>query len=141
MAERTVLLIDDSEDERELYEAGLPVYGFRVTCRQSLDRLEQEIEGARPDVIVLSLRLGDEETWARLEALQFGAALRIPGVLLTGSVRGDAANRTRALANGCAAFVVKPCAPDTLAAILGAVLRGERGLVVMRPEEFVDGRG
>ena len=136
MPETSLLFVDPNEDERDVYAAGLPVYGFRVHCLNSLDGLEAAVERARPEALVMNLRLGDDETWGRLEALQFGAALNVPGILLTGSIRTDAANRTRAMAHGCAAFVVKPCAPNTLASILRAVLAGERGLVVMRPEQF-----
>ena len=136
LAQLSVLLIDENEDERKLYAAGLPGYGFRVRCLPSLDGLEHAVEEGRPDTILMNLRLGDDETWARLLGLQFGASVNVPGVLLTGSIRSDAANRIRAMANGCAAFVVKPCAPDTLASILRAVVSGERGMVIMRPEEF-----
>jgi len=47
LAQLSVLLIDENEDERELYAAGLPGYGFRVRCLPSLDGLEQAVEEGR----------------------------------------------------------------------------------------------
>ena len=49
----------------------------------------------------------------RPEAIRCGALLDVPGILLTGSIRPDRANRVRARDIGCAAFVAKPCIPIT----------------------------
>jgi len=133
-----VLLVSDNADEREMYEHGLPEYGFTVRALDGLEEIPTAVEAWRPDVLLLMLRLGDDRTWAALESLQCGAAVRVPGVLLTGSVRADAANRLRANANGCAAFVAKPCAPDRLAAVLRAVIAGARGLILTRASELAE---
>lgn len=135
MAEPTVLLVTDSEEERDLYTSALPMYGFRVSSTNLAD-IRAVVDRLRPDVLVLNIRLGADSTWALLEEIQCGGMLRVPGVLVTGSVRPDAANRLRASANGCAAFVATPCTPAALARILLSVLAGERGLTILRPEQF-----
>lgn len=132
----SVLLFNDNMDERELYEQGLALHGFRVSSVDDLDAIGPAVTERSPDAMVLCLRLGDDETWSILETMQCGAAINVPGVLVTGSIRPDAANRLRASLNGCAAFVVKPCPPDALAAVLRAVLAGARGLIVTRGAEF-----
>ena len=63
------------------------------------------MEESQPRVVVFSLELEDPTAWRGLEDLQCGRLLGVPGVVLTASVRPDGANRLRAGANGCAAFV------------------------------------
>jgi len=130
-----MLLVTDSDDERDLYRSAMPLHGFRVSC-VALQDVSWAVGEQRPDVLVLNMRLGADETWAQLEEMQCGGALNVPGVLLTGSVRADGANRLRARNNGCAAFVATPCSPAGLARILRSVISGARGLVVMQPERF-----
>jgi CheY-like chemotaxis protein len=136
VAEPTVLLVTDSDEERDLYSSSLPMYGFRVSCVDAVEDVRHSVEAVQPDVLVLNIRLGAESTWEVLEQIQCGGALNVPGVLVTGSIRPDAANRLRARANGCAAFVATPCTPVDLAAILRSVLAGERDLTILRPEGF-----
>lgn len=135
MVRSRVLLVCDNEDERELYVSGLAAHGFALTIA-NLDDITAGVQGERPDLLLLSLRLGDEQTWQLLEEIGCGSLLGVPGVIVTGSIRGDAANRVRASGGGCAAFVAKPCTPDALAEVLRAVLGGARGLVVMDPSRF-----
>jgi DNA-binding response OmpR family regulator len=132
---RSILLVSDNDDDRELYEAGLASHGFTVQSVR-LEDLADGVDKCRPGLLLFSLRLGDNETWRLLEDAGWGSRLGVPGVLLTGSIRGDAANRMRASDGGCAAFVAKPCTPDALAGVLRSVLAGARGLVVMDPSRF-----
>ncbi|MBA3887957.1 MAG: response regulator [Acidobacteria bacterium] len=141
MRSPTVLLVGDNQDEREMYEASLPLLSFVVHSIDNLANVRSALEQHNPAVLVLNLRLDDEMTWTLLEEARCGSAFSVPGVLLTGSVRGDAANRVRARANGCAAFVAKPCPPDALAAVLHAVLAGARDLIVMDPLRFASDHG
>ena len=131
-----VLLVSDNEDERELYESGLPLLGFSVESATRLEDLQARLAGTTADILLLNLRLGDDETWRLLEEIRCGESLGVPGVVLTGSVRGDAANRVRARVGGCAAFVAKPCTPEALASVLRAVHAGARALEVMEPMRF-----
>jgi DNA-binding response OmpR family regulator len=130
-----ILLVSDNDDERDLYASGLQAYDFEVHTA-GLHDLIQEAERHQPQLLLLSLRLGDDETWRLLEEVGCGTRFGVPGVLLTGSIRADAANRLRARAGGCAAFVAKPCTPEALAGVLRKVLGGARGLVVMDSSRF-----
>ena len=141
MTQPSVLLVSDSSDERELYEWGLEPQGFRVSTIPDLSGLRDAVARVQPDVLVLNLRLGDSETWESIEQLQCGGELGLPGVILTGSIRPDAANRDRAALNGCAAFVAKPCTPDALAAVLREVLQGRHGLIITDAAEFLSRAG
>ena len=136
MRVRPVLLLTDHPDDGEMYVTGLARHGFRVKLADEFEDLATTIRCAEPDAVVLDMKLGDQHLWSRLEAIRCGDHLNVPGILLTGSIRADRANRIRARDIGCAAFVAKPCIPDHLAPILDAVISGERGLIVRYPERF-----
>jgi CheY-like chemotaxis protein len=83
----------------------------------------------RPHVIVMELVPEPDAAWAFIErccADNFGAAL----IVLTSLIRPDAANRQRARALGCAAFVAKPCSVLQLVDVVARVRRGSRGLEI-----------
>jgi DNA-binding response OmpR family regulator len=107
-----------------------------VELADEIEDMPTAIREAQPEAVVLDLKLGDQRVWSHLEAIRCGSDLDVPGILLTGSVRPDRANRLRARDIGCAAFVAKPCIPDHLAPILRAVISGDRGLIVRDPETF-----
>ena len=136
MPPRSVLLLTDHPDDGEMYVAGLAAHGFYVKLADDFDDLATAIRAGEPDAVVLDVRLGDQRLWSQLEAIRCGDLLNVPGILLTGSIRADGANRLRARDIGCAAFVVKPCLPEHLAQILRAVMAGKRGLIVRHPEKY-----
>lgn len=140
MRVRPVLLLSDHPDDGQMYVTGLAKHGFRVELAEEIEDMATAIRDARPEAVVLDLKLGDQRLWSHLEAIRCGAKLDVPGILLTGSVRPDRANRLRARDIGCAAFVAKPCIPDHLAPILRAVISGHRGLIVQYPETFTSDR-
>ena len=76
---------------------------------------------SRLDIVLADLTLSGGDGWQLLHALKREARTRdIPVVLLTGH---DAPSlRERAQHEGCAAFFLKPCLPDELAAELRHVL-------------------
>jgi DNA-binding response OmpR family regulator len=136
MRVRPVLLLTDHPDDGEMYVTGLASHGFRVNVADDFEDMATAIRRAEAEAVVLDMKLGDPQLWSRLEAIRCGGLLDVPGILLTGSIRADRANRIRARDIGCAAFVAKPCLPDHLAPILHAVISGDRGLVVRYPERF-----
>ena len=140
MPQDSVLLVGGNIDDREIYGIGLTLYGFCVVTIEDVRGVRPAIEEFQPRVVVFSLELDDPAAWRGLEDLQCGRVLGVPGVVLTASVRPDGANRLRASANGCAAFVAKPCSPDELACVLRAVLSGARGLIILRAAEFASGK-
>lgn len=136
MRVRPVLLLTDHPDDGGMYVTGLAKHGFRVDLADVFDDMAGAIRDAQPDAVVLDMKLGDQQLWSRLETIRCGGLFNVPGILLTGSIRPDRANRIRARDIGCAAFVAKPCIPDHLAPILRAVIAGDRGLIVRHPERF-----
>lgn len=106
-----VLVIDDNRLVRELFVSSLTERGAR--CRAAASGAEglARIAEEKPDVVVLDLALPDGDGTdfvPRLRALAPG--VRIVGV----SAHAGAGDRTRALAAGMDAFIVKPVPLDGL---------------------------
>jgi CheY-like chemotaxis protein len=118
-----VLLVDDLEDQRELYRQYLHFAGYDVAvARDGYEAVDRALR-LRPDVVIMDLSMPGVdgfETTQRLKVLE--ATRRIPVIALTayGSLP-----REWALAAGCAAYVRKPCYPNELADQISAVLESE----------------
>lgn len=108
-----VLVVDDFQDNREMFAEFLLLSGFRVaqaaTGREALERAFALI----PDVILMDLSLPELDGWEATRRLKGDARTRhIPVVALTGHVLADHSRDARDA--GCDAFLTKPCLPDTL---------------------------
>jgi CheY-like chemotaxis protein len=109
MAPKSVLLVEDDDAARSLFEESLEMAGFSVRsiplAAQTFDALRQEI----PDVIVLDLgmprgSLQGMEMLARLREVEAWRA--IPVVILSGF--GEVVNRDVTSRLGVAAVLAKP---------------------------------
>jgi two-component system cell cycle response regulator DivK len=121
-----VLLVDTSQDSLEMYtewcrHVGLvaisatdPIVGFALARRH------------HPKVVVADVRIcrgfDGLELFQRLRVDP--ATAEIPGLILTGFI--SAAARELALLTGCQAFLLKPCAPETLVEEIVRALRSGR---------------
>lgn len=119
---RTVLVVDDEEDMRELASVFLEMNGaFQVrTAPSGADALLQAAE-QRPDAILLDFMMPDmdgPETFRRLRA---DASMRdVPVVFLTAKT-GENVARDLKMA-GAAGVIAKPFNPMTLESELQAIL-------------------
>jgi two-component system, cell cycle response regulator DivK len=121
-----VLLVDDLEDQRELYGEYLEFAGYDVTlARDGYEAIDRALR-LRPDIIIMDLAmpgLDGFETSQRLKLLE--ATRGIPIIALTAH---GALPREWALSAGCAAYLKKPCYPHDLALEISSVLaKGSRG--------------
>ena len=116
-----VLLVDDLEDQRELYREYLEFVGFRVeTAGDGFEAIERA-SALQPDVVVMDLAmpgLDGFETTERLKVLE--ATRAIPVIALT--AHGELP-REWAISAGCAAYLRKPCEPYDLALEVTSALR------------------
>lgn len=110
-----ILIIDDTEDNREVYVQFFRHQGWRVSAA------EDGIEGLRmaseqlPSLIVLDLGLPKMDGWQVAEQLKGNAATsHIPIIACTGHSGPEL--KKRALAAGVSEYVVKPCLPADLVA-------------------------
>ena len=116
-----VLVVDDFQDNREMYAEFLAYQGFRVIqAANGLEALDQAFTN-HPDIIIMDLSLPVMDGWEatrRLKADQRTNA--IPVVALTGhAMQGHSKGAMEA---GCDSFVAKPCLPDQLVAEIRKML-------------------
>ena len=117
MTGRRVLVVDDESDIRMSVGLALQLAGYDVIeAATGADAVRCVLE-ASPDAILLDLRLPDVDGWTVLERLEeAGCFPQVPVVI--GSADAAPASRRRALAAGCAGYLVKPFEPDALLALL-----------------------
>jgi DNA-binding response OmpR family regulator len=123
---RTVLIVEDEPDIRNLLTLHLARDGFRCrTAGTGTDALA-EVRAARPDLLILDLMLpglGGLEVCRRLRADPTTAGL--PIIMLT--AKADEVDRVVGLELGADDYVVKPFSPKELVARVRAVLRRAHG--------------
>jgi two-component system, cell cycle response regulator DivK len=121
-----VLLVEDFDDAREMYAEYLEFSGFRVAGASDAVRGIKLAEELQPAVILMDAALPGLSGWDAIEQLKSNPATkRIPVLMLTGHVLGDA--KERAIAMGAVGFIPKPCLPDELTRQILALLQKEHG--------------
>ena len=124
MHAKTILLIEDDPDSREVYGAVLRHSGYRILEARNG---EEGIFLARqhcPDLIVMDLGLPLIDGLQATEVLKGDPATRgIPVVAM--SVHVQEFYRGRASAVGCESFLDKPCDPKRLVGEITRVLQSK----------------
>jgi two-component system, cell cycle response regulator DivK len=118
---RVVLIVDDFDDNREMFAEYLEVVGFRVLQASSGGEAVELAIRERPSVVLMDVTLPDIDGWEatrRIKADPRGAP--VPIIALTGRSHDEAAPQARAA--GCASLLVKPCAPEAVVAEIERVL-------------------
>jgi two-component system, cell cycle response regulator DivK len=112
-----VLVIDDSEDNREVYAQFLTHVGWRVAIAvDGVEGLAQATE-LKPDAIVLDLGMPKMDGWEVAKRLKANhVTRRIPVLALTGHALDQ--SKQRAEAAGVDDYLVKPCLPAELVAAI-----------------------
>ena len=108
-----VLVVDDFQDNREMYAEYLSYCGFRVIeAKNGKEAIEQAFAQS-PNVIIMDLSLPVMDGWEATRRLKADRRTKsIPVIALTGhALQGHSKG---ALDAGCDAFVAKPCLPDQL---------------------------
>jgi two-component system KDP operon response regulator KdpE len=115
-----ILVVDDEPPIRRLLRTSLVSQGFQIveatTAREALD----EVEKARPDLIVLDLGLPDMQGQEVIRLLR-GQGSSVPIVVL--SSRTDETGKVEALDLGADDYVTKPFGTDELLARIRTALR------------------
>ncbi len=114
-----VLIVDDFDDNREMFTEFLSFSGFRVaqatTGKEALERAFSLL----PDLILMDLSLPELDGLEATRCLKKDERTKcIPVLALTG--HAVAGHSRDARAAGCAAFLTKPCLPEVL---LGEIRR------------------
>jgi two-component system cell cycle response regulator DivK len=112
---RTVLLIEDNEQNRYLATFLLEQHGFKVFAAPDGPSGVAQALDLRPDLILLDIQLPGMDGYAVARALRTHESLqRVPIVAVTSyAMVGD---REKSLGAGCNGYIEKPINPDTFVA-------------------------
>jgi len=112
---RTVLLIEDNEQNRYLLTFLLNAHGYTVVSAPDGQRGIELARTFPPDVILLDIQLPEIDGHAVARRLRSIESLRgIPIIAVTSyAMVGD---REKALAVGCSGYIEKPINPETFVA-------------------------
>jgi len=134
---RTVLVVDDEKDIRELVGFHLAQDGYAVREAESGEDALASVAAERPAVVILDVMLPGAdglEVCRRLRADPATAA--IPVIMLT--ARATEIDRVLGLEIGADDYIVKPFSPRELVARVHAVLRRTHGEDVPAPHEIFE---
>lgn len=111
---KTVLLIEDNEQNRYLVTFLLESGGYRVVSAEEGARGIELARELKPDVILLDIQLPRMDGYAVARALRIIEELRgVPIIAVTSyAMLGD---RAKALDAGCTGYIEKPIDPTTFA--------------------------
>jgi CheY-like chemotaxis protein len=120
-----VLVVDDFQDNREMFAEFLSISGFRVAeAATGPEALARTFE-LMPDVVLMDLSLPELDGWEVTRRLKGDVRTRhIPVVALTGHVLADHSREARDA--GCDGFLTKPCLPEVLVVEVQRVLAASR---------------
>jgi DNA-binding response OmpR family regulator len=113
----TALVVDDDAALRMLMRVNLELDGFTVREAETLDDARRALVGGRPDVVLLDLHVGREDSGSLLVELR---ADGVPVAIVTGSA--DLADY-QDLADG---VLEKPFEPSSLVALARRLARVQR---------------
>lgn len=109
-----VLVVEDTDDSREMLKIALEYCGALVTAAESAERARRVLETLRPHVLVTDIAMPDDGiTLIReVRAIARAKGIEIPAIAVT-AYRG---RREELLAEGFAELVEKPLDPIRLCA-------------------------
>ena len=117
-----VLVIDDAEDNREVYVQFFQFQGWRTATASDGKEGLDKAQALKPDVIVLDLSLPVMDGWEVARRLKSNRVTKaIPVLALTGHALDG--SRKKALAAGVDEYLTKPCLPADLAATIRRYLK------------------
>ncbi len=112
---KTVLLVEDNEDNRTVYRTILEHFGYEVIeARNGEDGIRMARED-HPDLILMDISIPLIDGWEATKILKGDAATAgIPIIALT--AHALATDRAKAQEVGCDGYLAKPCEPRRVVA-------------------------
>ena len=116
-----ILVVDDFEDNRQMYAEFLRFRGYQVQEAANGHEALDKAFAVPPDLIVMDLSLPGLDGWEATRRLKSDSRTKqVPVIALTGHAL--AGHSKGALDAGCDAFVTKPCLPEDLEKEIRAML-------------------
>ena len=119
--DRTVLIVEDSDDARYFMRLALEQLGYLIVEAENGARAVEVAENERPDIILMDLSLPIMDGLAATERIRASSGLqRVPIVAVTAHQETDF--RAGAKAAGFDAYVTKPIDIDFLSELIKGLL-------------------
>jgi two-component system, OmpR family, response regulator len=115
-----IIVVDDDPSLRQMLTGYLEGHSVPVKAASSRTELNRQLEGAEPGLIVLDVRLGQDDGLDVLRDIR--ASSDVPVIVMTGHCC-DEVDRIVGLELGADDYLVKPFSPRELLARIRAVLR------------------
>jgi two-component system, cell cycle response regulator DivK len=117
-----ILIVDDFQDNREMYVQFLTFHGYRVAEAVDGHDAVDKATTLLPDLIVMDLSLPGLDGWEATRRLKHDNHTRsIPVIALTGHAM--AGHEEGARDAGCDSYLTKPCMPADLEVEIQKILR------------------
>lgn len=118
---KTVLLVEDNEDNRIVYSTILKHYGYRVVEALNGEEGISKARSEKPDVILMDISIPIIDGWEATQVLKHDPGTRdTPIIALT--AHALASDREKAMEVGCDGYLAKPCEPRQVVAEVSRVL-------------------
>jgi FixJ family two-component response regulator len=107
-----IAIVDDDVSILRAMSRLLREYSFQVQTYASGREFFNSLKTCRPDCLILDLNMGNEMSGLEVLSRLAGAGLSIPTIIAT--AQNEPGIRHRCELAGAVAFLVKPCAVDSL---------------------------
>jgi CheY-like chemotaxis protein len=112
---KTVLLVEDNEDNRIVYSTILRHFGYEVSEALNGEEGIAKARAERPDLILMDISIPIIDGWEATQVLKHDPITRdIPIIALT--AHALASDREKAMEVGCDGYLAKPCEPRAVVA-------------------------
>ena len=110
---KTVLLVEDNEDNRIVYSTILRHFGYTVTEALNGEEGIAKARSEKPDLILMDISIPVIDGWEATQVLKRDHETRgIPIIALT--AHALASDREKAMEVGCDSYLAKPCEPKAV---------------------------
>lgn len=124
----TVLVVDDSQINRELIRDTLDPYGYEVWLAHSVAQALSIARESTPDLILSDLHMPGEDGFNLISKIKADARLAaVPFIFISSSVWGEQ-DRAMALQLGVSRFLLRPIEPQMLLDEIAVCLLNQQGL-------------
>ncbi len=115
-----VLLVEDSQDERDMYTRQLVATGYSVQVAENGEVALQKVAAQVPDVVVMDLAMPVLDGWEAIRRLK-DAHPGLPVIVLSGHTGGEGGRRAKEA--GADVLLTKPFGPEALELAVRVVLK------------------
>jgi CheY-like chemotaxis protein len=115
-----VLLVDDSQDERDMYTRQLLSTGYTVQEAENGEDALRKVAAQVPAVVVMDLAMPVLDGWEAMRQLK-ETHPKVPVIVLSGHTGGDGGQRAKQA--GAEVLLTKPFGPEALELAIRVVLK------------------